>query len=183
MASQYVRLEKALSLCQRDGQGPEPALKSASWGMGQIMGFNHQLVGYAAAVAMVDAMKAGEDAQLAAMAAFLHKNGLDQALVKRDWVAFARGYNGPQYWKNHYDVKLEQQYARFSSGSLPNLEVRTAQVALAYRGYAPGRIDGVLGPRTRTALRDFRIAAGLSAGDDLNGDTYQALCQRAGIDP
>ena len=53
-------------------------------------------------------------------------------------------YNGPSYWQNRYDIKLAEQFQRFASGSLPNLEMRTAQVALLFLGYAPGKIDGVI---------------------------------------
>jgi len=183
LAAQYARLEKALGLCEREGLGVEPALQSASWGMGQVMGFNHQVGGFASAAAMVEAMKSGENEQLAAMVHFLRGNHLVNALVRRDWVSFARRYNGNDYWKNRYDIKLAEQYQRFASGSLPNLEVRTAQASLLYLGFSPGKIDGVLGSRTRGALRNFRIAAGLTPGEDLDGVTYQALCQQAKIDP
>jgi hypothetical protein len=183
VAGQYARLEKALALCEGAGLGVEPALRSASWGMGQVMGFNHQMVRFASAAAMAEAMKTGEDAQLAAMAQFLVANNLVDTLSRKDWAGFARRYNGERYWENQYDVKLAEQYQRFASGSLPNLEVRAAQAALLYLGYSPGKVDGVLGSRTRGALRNFRIAAGLSAGEDLDGDTYHTLCQRAEIDP
>lgn len=182
-SAQYVRLEKALSLCERDGLSVEPALKSASWGMGQVMGFNHEVAGVTSASDMVEAMKAGEDAQLAALAGYLIANGLINASSSKDWASFAKRYNGKDYWKNKYDIKLAEQYQRFASGSLPSLEVRAAQAALFYLGYNPGKIDGVLGLRTRGALHNFRIAAGLSTGDDLDGETYKTLCQKAVIDP
>lgn len=182
LSSQYSKLERALTLCEREELGVEPVLKSASWGMGQVMGFNHEVAGFKSAADMVEAMKGGEDAQLVAMANFLVGNGLADALLKKDWTRFAKGYNGQDYWKNRYDVKLAEQYQRFSSGSLPDLEVRTAQAALLYHGYSPGKIDGVLGPRTRGALRSFRIAAGLPVDDDLDGDTYAALCKAVGFD-
>jgi hypothetical protein len=181
LSAQYTRLEKALDLCQQAGLGPEPALKSASWGMGQVMGFNHTVAGFPSAAAMVQAMVESEDAQLAGMSGFLQGNGLAQALCGQDWVTFAKRYNGAGYWKNQYDTKLAQNFHRFASGSLPNLEVRSAQAALFYLGYAPGKIDGVLGSRTRTALASFRIAAGLPAGDGLDGPTYEKLCEKAGF--
>jgi peptidoglycan hydrolase-like protein with peptidoglycan-binding domain len=93
----------------------------------------------------------------------------------------AKGYNGSSCWQNRYDVKLAEQYQRFASGSLPNLEMRTAQVALLFLGYASGKIDGVIG--TRAAIKNFRIAAGLGAGEELDGLTYQALYKKAGIRP
>jgi hypothetical protein len=182
LGTQYARVEKALSLCEREGLGVEPVLKSASWGMGQVMGFNHEVAGFASAAEMVEAMKSGEDTQVAAMASFLNKNDLTDALVRKDWASFAKRYNGEDYWKNKYDIKLAEQYQRFTSGSLPNLEVRTTQAALLLLGYSPGKIDGILGQRTRGALCSFRIAAGLSAGDELDGETYQALCEKAGFD-
>lgn len=183
LASQYSRLNNALAICERERLGVEPALKSASWGMGQVMGFNHEPAGFSSASDMVEAMKSGEDAQLAAMAGFLVQNGLVGSLIRKDWAGFARRYNGKDYWKNGYDIKLAEQYHRFASGSLPNLEVRTAQGALLFLGYSPGKIDGVIGPRTRSALRNFRIGAGLAAGDDLDGETYSALCRKAAIEP
>ena len=180
---QYDRLEKAMTLCEKNALGVEPALKAASWGMGQVMGFNHTIAGFASAADMVEAMKTGEDAQLSAMAGFLIGTGLVDALVKKDWVGFAKGYNGKNYWMNKYDIKLSEQFHRFSSGSLPNLEVRTAQVALLFLGFSPGKIDGVIGPRTRDAIRNFRISSGLPDGDDLDSQTYEALSLKAGVGP
>ena len=183
ISEQYGKLEKALGLCTKAKLGPEPALNSASWGMGQVMGFNHDVAGFKTAQRMVQAMIRSEDAQLASMAGFLKANGLAKKLLEKDWTGFAKMYNGPSYWQNHYDVKLAEQYQRFASGSLPNLEMRTAQVALLYLNYAPGKIDGVIGPRTRAAIKNFRIAAGLSGGEDLDGPTYRLLCRKAGIRP
>jgi|WetSurMetagenome_2_1015567.scaffolds.fasta_scaffold127709_2 hypothetical protein len=179
---QYDRLEKALTLCEKVGLGVEPALKAASWGMCQVMGFNHDIAWFASAADMVEAMKTGEDAQVLAMAGFLVGNGLVDKLLKKDWVGFARRYNGQNYWMNKYDIKLAEQFHRFSSGSLPNLEVRTAQAALLFLGFSPGKIDGLLGPRTKEAIRSFRISAGLPDGNDLDSQTYQALGLKAAFD-
>lgn len=183
LSEQYSKLEKALSLCAKAKLGAEPALQSASWGMGQIMGFNCGVAGYKSCVKMVQAMVRSEDHQLACMARFLKANGLAEKLVRKDWAGFARMYNGPSYWQNRYDIKLAEQFQRFASGSAPNLEIRTAQVALLFLSYAPGRIDGIIGPRTRAAIKNFRIAAGLPAGEELDGSAYQAMCKKAGIRP
>jgi N-acetylmuramidase-like protein/putative peptidoglycan binding protein len=183
LSEQYAKLEKALALCAKAKLGAEPALKSASWGMGQVMGFNCDVAGYKSCVKMVQAMVRSEDAQLACMAGFLRVNGLAEKLLKKDWAGFATLYNGPSYWRNHYDVKLAEQFQRFAAGSVPNLEMRTAQVALLYLGYAPGKIDGIIGPRTRAAIKNFRIAAGLPASEELDGPTFHALCNKTGIRP
>lgn len=183
LATQYSKLEEALALCEANGLGREPALRSVSWGLGQIMGFNATPAGFDSAEAMVNAMLDGEDAQVLAMANFLRSQNLHKSLLRRDWSGFARGYNGASYAQNRYDIKLEQAYVRLASGSLPNLQLRAAQVALLYLGFAPGKIDGVIGQRTRSALNNFRLQAGLPAGSELDGPCYVALCERAGIHP
>jgi len=175
LSIQYQKLEKAIERCAAAGMGAEPALKSASWGIGQVMGFNHAAAGFASAQEMVAAMVIGEDAQLMAMVRFLDSSGLAKALKAQDWVRFARGYNGPGFAANRYDVKLAEQYARFSTGSMPNIELRTAQAALLLLGFAPGKIDGVIGGRTRTALTAFQTSNDLSVTGDLDSATYDKL--------
>ena len=179
LSQQYEKLERALALCQSANLGQEPALNAASWGIGQVMGFNHEAAGFTTAAAMVSAMIENEDAQLLATVNFMCQNGLDAALRARNWERFARIYNGPRYAENQYSVKLEAQYARFSSGSTPNIEIRSAQAALLILGYSPGKIDGVVGPRTRDALRNFQIASGLPVTTELTADAYQALYRAA----
>ena len=39
---------------------------------------------------------------------------METLLKAKDWANFARGYNGPAYAKNRYDVKLAAAYAKFS---------------------------------------------------------------------
>jgi N-acetylmuramidase/Putative peptidoglycan binding domain len=178
--SQYSRIERAIDLCAGANLGEEPALKSASWGIGQVMGFNHAAAGYASATAMVTAMVDSEDGQLLAMANFLEDAGLANHLRARDWRKFAIGYNGPAQWKNKYEVKLAEHFQRFSSGSLPSLEVRAAQAALLFLGYAPGKTDGVIGPRTRNALASFRISHGLPQSIDIDAATFDRLSAEVG---
>jgi hypothetical protein len=178
--SQYPRIDKALRLCQQRRLGIEPALKSASWGIGQVMGFNHNLAGYPSAAAMVKDMIESEDNQLFAMTMFLQNSGLAAHLIKRDWTKFAVGYNGKDQATHKYDYRLETQYRRFISGSLPNLQVRAAQAALLILGYSPGRIDGVLGQRSQNAIANYRIASGLPVGNTLDGAVYDKLSRDVG---
>ena len=91
----------------------EAALKSASWGRFQIMGFNHASAGHATIQTFIDAMFKSESAHLDAFVAFLQSTGLNDALKKKDWAKFARGYNGPDYAANKYDTKLEDAYNKF----------------------------------------------------------------------
>lgn len=101
------RLQRAMALDR------EAALKSASWGKFQIMGFNHESVGFPTIQGFVNAMYAGEREHLMAFVLFVLKNGLAPVLRRKDWANFARGYNGPGYAENRYDDKMAAAYAKF----------------------------------------------------------------------
>ncbi len=103
----YPRLLKAMAIDE------EAALRSASWGLGQVMGFNCQAAGYPFAKAMVVAFMDDEDAHLRAMIRFIVTNKLDDELRRHDWAGFARGYNGAGFAKNGYDRKLATSFARW----------------------------------------------------------------------
>ena len=90
------------------------AMKSASWGLGQVMGFNHKAAGYGDVESFVRDMHLSEGKQLMAMFNFIKTNGLDRALIRKDWATFARGYNGESYRENAYDEKLADAYDSWS---------------------------------------------------------------------
>jgi len=54
-------------------------------------------------------------------------------------------------------------------------EVKKAQEALRDKGYDPGPIDGVVGPRTRAALRSYQQAENLAVTDRLDPETAAKL--------
>ncbi|HRN75551.1 peptidoglycan-binding domain-containing protein [Ottowia sp.] len=56
-----------------------------------------------------------------------------------------------------------------------NMSVRDAQQRLLDKGYDPGTVDGVAGPRTASALRQFQRDQGLMATGRLDSVTIQAL--------
>lgn len=171
-AGEYPRLEKALAL-NRDA-----ALQSASWGVGQVMGFNHKIAGFSTVTEMIDAMVQNENAQLLAMASFIKTNQLSRALQHQDWRAFAAGYNGADFAKNQYDTRLATAHAEFKE-SLPNLSVRGAQAALTYLKFNPGGVDGLIGPRTRAALTAYQQRAGLPQTGTLDAATESKLLAEA----
>ena len=93
----------------------EAALCSASYGLFQIMGFNHKACGFDTVQAFVDAQKESEAKQLETFCAFMRSEGLVLFLVGKDWAGFARRYNGPGYAQNQYDTKLRRAYERCKS--------------------------------------------------------------------
>lgn len=92
----------------------ESALESASWGIGQVMGYHWKALGYSTLQNFINAMYRDEESQLDAMCRFIVTNKLINALKNKDWKAFARGYNGPAYAKNSYDIKLANAYKKWS---------------------------------------------------------------------
>lgn len=104
---QHSRLEIA-SQFNRD-----TALESCSWGLGQVMGFHWKSLGYESLQAFINDMYESEAKQLEAMIRFIKVNGLLLALKNKDWVKFARGYNGSGYAKNKYHIKLANAYAKY----------------------------------------------------------------------
>jgi hypothetical protein len=62
--------------------------------------------------------------------------------------------------------------------TVPNLNennIRQVQQELRRRGFDPGPIDGVHGPRTREAVRNFQGRYGIQASGDINNKTLFAL--------
>ena len=53
--------------------------------------------------------------------------------------------------------------------------VRNAQIALRDAGFDPGEIDGVMGRKTRAALREFQASQGLPQTGRLDVTTQQEL--------
>ncbi len=183
---EYDRLRQAIKV--HDSK-PEPALMATSWGMYQIMGFNHAKVGYGSVVDFVNAMAESEAAQLRAFVAFIRAAGLADELRKRDWAAFAKAYNGPVYRANKYDAKLAAAFARERvrrqddmAGLAPDGERGEAvalQVALnAALGEAlPEKLatDGWIGEKTTFALRLFQRTNGLNETGEADALTRLAL--------
>lgn len=106
-AAEHTRLAQATKY-NRAG-----ALMSASWGLGQVMGFNYQVCGYASVQEFVNDMYAAEYYQLMAMMNFIKNNGLIDEIQRQDWHGFARRYNGTAYMKNNYAQKLAWSYDKW----------------------------------------------------------------------
>lgn len=91
------------------------ALKSASWGLFQILGENHSAAGFPVLQDFINAMYRSVDEHLRALVMFIRGNPrMLEAIQKRDWPEFALRYNGPAYRKNNYDVKMARAYAEFA---------------------------------------------------------------------
>ncbi len=171
--AEYGRLAEAMKF------DPEEALKSVSWGLPQVMGFNHRVVGFESATEMVEAMVESEDRQLMALASFIMGNSKCRiGIQRRDWASFAACYNGPNFRKNDYDNRLAAAFEK-SRRSLPEIGLRAAQVALTYLGIDAGGVDGMRGRRTRSAIAEYQTRKKLPATGELDEETEETLTAEA----
>ena len=108
----------------------EPALKSISMGAPQIMGFNFAALGYASPKAMFDAFQAGEETQIRGLFRFIESKRLITSLRQGDYVAFARGYNGPGQAEFYAGI-IREYIDLFAREIGAGRGIRSAQPAMA----------------------------------------------------
>lgn len=155
-ADSYPRLRAAMAIDET------AALCSASWGLAQILGENHQVCGYASVQEMVLDFMNDEANHLEAAIKFIVASGIDDELrylasLKRptmpnDCVGFVSVYNGPGYKKNRYHIKFADAHNKWrgikdtpynpDTGEAPSINVpqvtgTTATIGLILSAYAP----------------------------------------------
>ena len=108
-AHQWDRFNEAAALNRT------AAIKAASWGKFQVMGFNFAHSGFDTLEDFHAAMLKNEAEHLKACCRFITINKLDRALRNHDWVTFARGYNGEGFRENKYDEKLAAAFRKHSN--------------------------------------------------------------------
>lgn len=146
----------------------QAALESVSWGCGQVMGTHWKVLGYKSVEDLVNECRSSTSGQVSLMLKFIQKNGLIDEMQRKDFPAFARVYNGPNYKKYQYDIKLLQNYKKYSGGKVPiarsttmlrngssGAAVREIQSLLGRAGYTV-KIDGDFGPSTTEAVKEFQ---------------------------
>ncbi|MFO0760398.1 MAG: N-acetylmuramidase family protein [Byssovorax sp.] len=105
---QWVVINEAFALDK------EAAVKSASWGMFQVLGSNAFDCGWTTLQQFVTDMFTSEAQHMRAFLGFCRANGLVRHLKRHAWASFAAAYNGPSYADNAYDTKMANAYARWS---------------------------------------------------------------------
>lgn len=172
-ASEYDRLDMAIDL-DRDA-----ALRSASWGLPQIMGFNATPTGFDTVDGMIEAFCQGEDDQLWGFSRFVKSIGLDDEIRDKRWTEFAI-YNGTANIPA-YSRKLVAAFAevlhRSQDDDIPagRAEIAEAQAILVLLGYDPLSVDGWMGPKTEAAVRRFQTDHGLKVDGVVGVQTRAAL--------
>lgn len=149
----------------------ECANRSASWGVGQTMGFHARALGFSSATEMVAHMRAGGlAAQVDVMCRNISDMNLWGALRGRDFAAFARRYNGSGYRANRYDTRMAAAHARWkrqlagAPAAVPKPAATTGAVVATAGGAAAGAAQAGWSAGTIVVLS---LAAALLAGAAL----------------
>ncbi len=83
----------------------------------------------------------------------------------------------PEQQMQEQSGQSQQQQAQSKQGQqqLSSDEIRQLQQQLQAQGHNPGKVDGVMGPKTAKAIREFQQAQGISASGQPDSQTLQAL--------
>jgi murein L,D-transpeptidase YcbB/YkuD len=71
-----------------------------------------------------------------------------------------------------------QDTSQLEMGAVPTLnpdKIRQVQQALQNKGFDPGPIDGIFGPKTKEAVRNFQDRYGMKADGEIDNQTLYAL--------
>ncbi|WP_316228543.1 N-acetylmuramidase domain-containing protein [Bradyrhizobium sp. SZCCHNR2023] len=164
----------------------EVARRSASWGLGQTMGFLAEEIGFASACEMVDHMTGNIAVQVEAVIEELKRKDIIDPLNHHQWPSVARLYNGAGYAANRYDARLADAYKRWSrklalpvdahpAPDLSRAQIEELQRSLKAKGYRVGLIDGVAGEHTVGAIAAFQAHEGLPVTGKFDDATRAAL--------
>ena len=161
----------------------DEAYQSASYGVGQVMGYHWKALGYDSLQAFLDTMFSGVGGQIDAMLRYCRVNHLLDDLREGRWLSLARGYNGKKY-ATSYAKKLETAAAKFGGaaagrdGTLrlgaTGARVRELQALLNRAGHKV-EVDGDFGPATKQALKVFQLQHDLVADGVYGPKTEAAL--------
>ena len=187
----YTRLTKAIDIAE------EPAFLSASYGLGQIMGFNHKSAGHSTAKEMFETAKQGEREQLIQLVTLMKSWGMAEMLRSgRDytnpdnWRKAAKKYNGGGYAKHGYHIKMAHAYVKHSGGAsfaskkVSNVLkrgskgelVRNLQTDLQSLGYEfILGIDGRFGNETEIHVKTFQKDNGLKVDGWAGSKTLEKI--------
>jgi Putative peptidoglycan binding domain len=88
---------------------------------------------------------------------------------------YSYGYPGYPYdYYDYYDYSYPDN--GYYSGQSESASIQVlVQQALASRGYYAGALDGLVGPETQSAIREFQRDYGLPVTGDINSELIQAL--------
>ncbi|MGV1949302.1 N-acetylmuramidase domain-containing protein [Agrobacterium vitis] len=132
--------------------GAEPACLSCSFGGPQILGSNHDMVGYNSAKAMFDAMVLSELGEVCSFFDYCKSKKILDEVRDDEWEEFARGYNGDGQ-AAAYGQKIESCFHAAVQLPIPSSVGASAAITLPQTPVA-GPVAAVVNPPTATDASD-----------------------------
>lgn len=206
MASRYTFLARVSQwLMVQDmgtlgsNQKSDLAYQSISIGIGQVMGSHYTLLGYSSALSMFNHAAKNFEGQVDQMLEFIYVNkNLLRAAQNYNFTAFAKGYNGPNYKVNNYDVDLQKYVGQYDDdyAGAPVADPWIARIkalgfgnVMAFQSSRGLKVDGIIGPVTRENVvaveKERAIAAKppVSSGQVLAGTAAVTVATAAASAP
>lgn len=174
------------------------ALRSSSWGLGQILADKHQICGHASEENFVRANMQGEREQLLCMTALMIAWGIPKMLAGKDltkaasWTGPAGIWNGKSFRVHNYHGRLADAFTKHDQGlpyttpaqapkamlqiNMKGEAVLNLQKDLAAIGYVFEKgVDGRFGTETDVIVRNFQKAHGLTVDGRAGPATLKAI--------
>ena len=85
------------------------------------------------------------------------------------------GSTQPQQSGANQPMAPQTQQGSTQEQNLSKDEIRQVQQALDQKGFKAGQADGVLGPETKNAIKEFQQKQGFNATGELDSQTMSAL--------
>lgn len=171
--ARYDLLNRAIEIDE------DAAIKSTSFGWGQVMGANYLDLGYSSPSDLMKEAMEGLKGQTELVVRYIEANNLVDTLNSLPNRAaarkFARAYNGPAYADNQYDTKLIKLYNQITKGDVVAVKTKDIQKKLKALGYNPGPVDGRMGPLTESAITQFQHDNGITPDGDAGPMTINEL--------
>lgn len=188
-AREYDRLAEA------KGLNESAALQSASWGAGQVMGFNYASLGFGSVQEFVDHVQTASG-QLDVMMRYLKVNNLlDDMRGFPDMQycrSFTAGYNGTGQI-DEYSQKIHDTYLQVLNGAVPAPHPSAPAVPTFLHQGSKGddvkylqrqlgiNPDGDYGPQTEKAVRLFQETHGLYVDGVAGPKTLNAIKENGNV--
>jgi len=187
-AGRWQQIADTVALLKRHKLPVEAAAESASYGVGQVMGYHWKSLGYLTFDHFYKTMVSGAAGQIDIMLKYIEVNGLEDELRDGRWPAFFRGYNGPAWEKGGYGQKIAKALALYGgTAAKPDGMLRMGAKGARVRelqallNRVPGgmqvKVDGDFGPSTKKAVSAFQMAKGITVDGVVGPQTQDALAQ------
>lgn len=175
-----------------EGIAGDVAYEAMSYGVGQVMGYHWQALGFSSFQHFLKHMLSGVDGQIDIMLRYCQRNAIDDELREGRWAGFFRGYNGVNWEKLGYGRDIDELLALYGGGKTAEPDgmlrigssgrrVRELQALLLKAGYGI-KVDGDFGPSTKAALRGFQEQNRLTVDGVYGPETARLLLEKTRAD-